>query len=240
MITPLKPEQFHAANKAVIDTLLSVANTAFAAAENMAALNLTATRSQLEDGERQAKAAMNARTPQELVALQSAQVQPNMTKAVAYGREVYQINAVTAQKLFQLVQSQFAQINTDAQDLAKRFATASPFASEVALAAVQQAVTASNSTFNNLKKVAMETASLADAGMKNSTAAALQATKELAKAAPRVAHIPADKPVAVKATTKAKSAAKKATSTTKKTAPSKAKASKAPLITPMAAKAKKK
>jgi phasin family protein len=231
MITPLKPEQFHAANKAVIDTLLSVANTAFAAAENLAALNLTATRSQLEDGGRQAQAAMSARSPQELVALQSAQVQPNMTKAVAYSREVYQINAATAQKLFQLVQSQFSQINTDAQDLAQRFASASPFASEVALAAIQQAVTASNSTFTNLKKVAMETATLTDAGIKNTTQAALEATKELVKAAPKA---PAK---VAKAAAPAKAAVKKAAAPKK---PAAKKPAKAPLITPMASKTKKK
>jgi phasin family protein len=230
MITPLKPEQFHAANKAVIDTLLSVANTAFAAAENLAALNLTATRSQLEDGGRQAKAAMSARSPQELVALQSAQVQPNMTKAVAYSREVYQINAATAQKLFQLVQSQFSQINTDAQDLAQRFATASPFASEVALAAIKQAVTASNSTFDNLKKVATETATLANAGVKNTTQAALDATKELVKAAPKAS-------ASAKAAAPAKAAVKKAAAPKK---PSAKKPAKAPLITPMASKTKKK
>ena len=42
-------EQFAASNKAAVDSLLAVANTALASAERIAALNLGAARSALED-----------------------------------------------------------------------------------------------------------------------------------------------------------------------------------------------
>lgn len=43
------PEQFAAANKATVDSLLSLANTALASAERIAALNLNTARSVMED-----------------------------------------------------------------------------------------------------------------------------------------------------------------------------------------------
>lgn len=231
MITPIKQDQFHAANKAVIDTLLSVANTAFAAAENLAALNLAATRSNLEAGGRHAKASLAARTPQELVAMNSAQVQPNLSKAVAYSQDIYQINATAAQKLFQLVQAQFYEMNNGAQNLATQFASAQPFSSEVALAAIKQAVTASNTTFNNLKKVAEQTAAVAEKSVKGTAEAALKATEHAIKATAKAAPA-STKPTAAKPAPAKKAAAKKA-------APKKAAPAKAPLLTPVA-KSKKK
>ncbi|HET6718808.1 MAG TPA: phasin family protein, partial [Rhodocyclaceae bacterium] len=43
-------EQFAAANKVAVDSLLTVANTALASAERIAALNLNTARSIIEDG----------------------------------------------------------------------------------------------------------------------------------------------------------------------------------------------
>ena len=63
------PEQLAAANKATVDSLLSVANTALASAERIAALNLNTARSVLEDSVSGAKALMSAKDPQEALSL---------------------------------------------------------------------------------------------------------------------------------------------------------------------------
>jgi len=52
------PEQFAAANKASVDAMLTLANTALASAERIAALNLNTARSMLEDGMNNAKAVL--------------------------------------------------------------------------------------------------------------------------------------------------------------------------------------
>jgi hypothetical protein len=77
------PEQFAAANKANIETLLTLANSAFANAERLAALNLNTARSVLEDGVANAKALLAVKDVQELVNLQAALAQPLVEKAVA-------------------------------------------------------------------------------------------------------------------------------------------------------------
>jgi hypothetical protein len=65
------PEQFAAANKASVDAMLTLANTALASAERIAALNLNTARSMLEDGVANAKAMLGAKDPQEFFSLQS-------------------------------------------------------------------------------------------------------------------------------------------------------------------------
>ena len=65
MIT--NPEQFAAANKASVDALLSLANTALSSAERIAALNLNTARSMLEEGVANTKALMGAKDPQEAI-----------------------------------------------------------------------------------------------------------------------------------------------------------------------------
>jgi hypothetical protein len=64
-------EQFASANKANVETLLTLANTAFASAERLAALNLNTARAMLEDSVANAKALLAVKDVQELVALQT-------------------------------------------------------------------------------------------------------------------------------------------------------------------------
>ena len=76
------PEQFAVANKAAVDSMLSLANTALASAERIAALNLNTARSLLEDSVANTKALMGAKDVQEAMSLQASLAQPNVEKAV--------------------------------------------------------------------------------------------------------------------------------------------------------------
>lgn len=74
----INPEQFAAANKAAVDSLLAVANTALASAERIATLNLETARSVLEDSAASAKAMMAAKDVKEAVAIQASLAQPGV------------------------------------------------------------------------------------------------------------------------------------------------------------------
>ena len=65
-------EQFASANKTAVDALLTVANTALASAERIAALNLNTARSFIEDGVANTKAMMGVKDIQEAVSMQSS------------------------------------------------------------------------------------------------------------------------------------------------------------------------
>ena len=101
------PEQFAAANKATVDSLLSLANTALASAERIAALNLNTARSALEDTASGVQTVLSAKDPQAALAAQKSLAQPAVDKAVAYGKSVFEITSQTQQELAKMVEAGF-------------------------------------------------------------------------------------------------------------------------------------
>ena len=105
------PEQFAATNKANIETVLTLANAAFASAERLAALNLNTARVFLEDGVANTKALMAVKDAQEFVTLQSTLAQPAVEKMVAYARSVYEIATQSQDEVSKLMEGQIAEVN---------------------------------------------------------------------------------------------------------------------------------
>ena len=75
----INPEQFAAANKAAVDSLLSVANTALASAERIANLNFETVRSVVDESMANTKALMDAKDPKEALAIQTSLAKPART-----------------------------------------------------------------------------------------------------------------------------------------------------------------
>lgn len=171
-------DQFVAANKAAVDSLLSVANTALASAERIAALNLNTARAALEDSVANTKAVLGAKDPQAALSVQSALGQPAMEKAVAYSRSVYEISSEAQQELAKLVEAQFAGFQKTVAGLLEQAAKSAPAGSEAAVAAIQSAVAAANSAFGNMNAAAKQFADAAQTQVANATKAATAAAKK--------------------------------------------------------------
>lgn len=171
------PEQFAAANKATVDTLLSVANAALASAERIAALNLNTARSSLEDTASGVKAVMGAKDPKEALAAQTSLAKPAVEKAVAYSRSVYEITSQAQQELAKMVESQFGDFQKSVAGMVEMAAKAAPAGSEGAVSAIQNAITAANSAFGNMNAVAKQFADAAQANMAAMTKAATKSSK---------------------------------------------------------------
>ena len=163
------PEQFASANKATVDSLLSLANTALASAERIAALNLNTARSVLEDSVSGAKALMSAKDPQEAMAIQASLTQPNVEKAAAYSRSVYEISAQTQEELSKMVEAQFGDFQKTVAGLLDKAAKSAPAGSDVAVAAVKSAIAAANSAFGNMNTVAKQFSDAAQANIASMT-----------------------------------------------------------------------
>ena len=161
----INPEQFAAANKATVDSLLSVANTALASAERIAALNLNTVRSALEDSVSGAKSVMSAKDPQEALKLQSSLAQPAVEKAVAYSRSVYEITSQTQQELAKMVEAQFGDFQKSMAGMVEMATKSAPAGSESAVAAIQNAIAAATSAFGNMNTVAKQFADAAQANI---------------------------------------------------------------------------
>jgi phasin family protein len=165
----INPEQFAAANKATVDSLLSVANTALASAERIAALNLNTVRSALEDSVSGAKSVMAAKDPQEALKLQSSLAQPAVEKAVAYSRSVYEITTQTQQELAKMVEAQFGDFQKSMAGMVEMATKSAPAGSESAVAAIQNAIAAATSAFGNMNSVAKQFAETAQANIASAT-----------------------------------------------------------------------
>jgi len=174
----INTEQFAAANKAAVDSLLSVANTALASAERIATLNLETARSVLEDSVSNAKAIMGAKDPQEALSIQASLAKPNVEKAVAYGKSVYEISAETQEQLAKMVEAQFGDFQKNVAAMLEKAAKSAPAGSDVAVAAVQSAIAAANSAFDNMRKAAQQVTEMAQSNIAAATTATAKAVKK--------------------------------------------------------------
>ena len=175
----INTEQFAAANKAAVDSLLSVANTALASAERIANLNLETARAAFEDSVANTKALLGAKDVQEAISIQASLAQPNIDKAVAYGRSVAEISTQTQEELAKLVEAQFGDFQKSVAGMLEKAAKSAPAGSDVAVAAVQSAIAAATSAFDNMRKTAQQVSAMAQ----NNIAAATSATAKAAKKA---------------------------------------------------------
>jgi len=169
------PEQFAAANKASVDALLTLANTALASAERIAALNLNTARSVLEDGVANAKALLGAKDPQEFFSVQASLAQPSLEKAVAYSRSVYEISAQSKEEFAKLLEAQFADFQKQSLALLEKATKNAPAGSDIAVSAVKSAIASASSAFDSLNKAAKQVADIAEANVAAATNATVKA-----------------------------------------------------------------
>lgn len=176
------PEQFVAANKANVETVLTLANAAFASAERFAALNLNTARSVLEDGVSNVKALLAAKDVQELIKLQTALAQPLVEKAVAYARSAYEIASQSQEEVSKVFEGQVAELNKGVVTALDKAAKTAPAGSDVAVAAVKSAIAAANSAYDSVSKAAKQVAEIAEANVAAATTATVKAVSTAPKA----------------------------------------------------------
>lgn len=169
------PEQLAGANKANVESLLTVANTAFASAERLAALNLNTARTLLEDSVNTAKTLLSAKDVQELVSMQAALAQPAFEKAIAYSRSVYEIASQTQEEFSKIFDSQYVEMNKNVTSVLDKAVKNAPAGSDVAVAAVKSAIAAANSAYETMNKAAKQVAEIAEANVAAATNATVKA-----------------------------------------------------------------
>jgi len=162
-------EQFSASNKATVDSLLAVANTALATAERLAALNLGAARTALEDSAAATKAVLAVKNPNDAAALQSSLVQPATEKVADYSRALFEISSDSQQQFAKLLEAQFADFQKQVSGLVDQAAKTAPAGSESIVAAMQQAINSANSAFGNMTAMAKQFSASAQANIAAAT-----------------------------------------------------------------------
>lgn len=171
------PEQIQAAQKANVESLLAVASFQFSAIEKLANLNANAVKAAFEDSVTNTRALMGAKDVQEFTSLQSTLTQPTLEKAIAWSKSVYEVATSANTELSKLAEQRTAEWNENFAGMLEKATKNAPAGSDVAVAAMKQMLTAANSAYDNLNKVAKQATEMAEANV----AAATDTVKGFAK-----------------------------------------------------------
>ena len=87
----LNTQQLIAAQQAQVESFFDLTHKAFSNMEKVVELNMATARATLSESADLAKAALSAKDPQSLMALQASLLQPGAEKATAYGRHLADI-----------------------------------------------------------------------------------------------------------------------------------------------------
>jgi phasin family protein len=169
------PAQFTEANKAGIEAMLTIANTVFASAERLAALNLNTARTMLEDGVANTKALLSAKDMQEFASMQANIAQPSVEKAVAYSRSVYEIATQTQSELAKVSEAQMTEMKSVMANMLDQSLKNAPAGSDAAVAAVKSAMAVASAAYDNLTKAAKQVTEIAEANVAAATSATIHA-----------------------------------------------------------------
>jgi phasin family protein len=178
----LTVDQIASSQKANFDVLFGLTEKAFQGVEKMVELNLAAA---LNESAQHAHALLSVKDAQELVALQTAAVQPLAEKAAAYGRHVYDIASATNAeftKAFEQQASQAQQVVVGYIDTASKSA---PAGSEPVMALFKSSLAASNNAMDSVQKVVKQATEAAQANLQAMTSSAVSTAVSAAKTASR-------------------------------------------------------
>lgn len=172
-------EQFTAANKAAIESLLAIANASLANTERLAALNLNAARAFFADAVANFGTLAAVKDAQELFAVQSALAKPAVEKTLAYSRSVYDILRDSSNDLTQVVEDQAAEMKKNISTAIEQSLKNAPAGSETVVAAVKSVLAQADSAYEKISQSSKQ----AKAMMETTMASANAATIRLMKAA---------------------------------------------------------
>lgn len=183
----LTPEQIAAAGKANVESLIEMTQKSFEGVEKLVELNVQTARTALAEATDAARAVLSAKDAQEVISLQAALLQPASEKALAYGRQVYDIVSATQADLSKMAEAQVADAQAKLQSLFDAAAKNAPVGSENAVAMVKSAMTAANNAIESIQKAAKQAASATEANFETLSQNAVKAAKAATEAAPKAA-----------------------------------------------------
>ena len=173
----LTVEQFVDTQKTNIDTFSGLAGKAFEGVEKLVELNISAAKNAMTEAAQNAKLALSAKNPQELMALQSSLLQPAAEKAAAYSRYVYEIAASTSAEVTRVAESQAAEAQAKFMAIVDTAVKNAPAGTENGVALIKSAVAAATNAIETAQKAAKQAAEVAEANFNAMSTTAVRTTK---------------------------------------------------------------
>ena len=176
-------EDFIAAQKSSLETLFGLTHKAFEGVEKLVELNLQVARTALGEAAETSKAALSAKDVQELLALQTALLQPAAEKAAAYSRHVYDIAMATSGEVTKVAEATASDAQSKLLAVVDTALKNAPAGSENAVSLVKSAVAAANNAFEGVQKAVKQATDVAEANFHAISATATKAAPAKAKRA---------------------------------------------------------
>src|SRR5437016_5321072 len=149
----LKIDQFTAANEAAINQFAHFAQLSLANVEKFAQLSLGAARENVEQATAHAQALAGAKDVHEVIALNSAALEPVMKRAYALSRTAYETAAETNNEVKRVFEAQTAELNRAAVAALEEAFKYAPAGSESVVDNVKTAIAAAQSAYNNIASI---------------------------------------------------------------------------------------
>ena len=182
-MTTFTADQFVAAQKATLETLLSLTTKAFEGVEKLVELNIQVAKTSMAEAAETAHAALSIKDAQELLALQAGLLQPAAEKAAAYSRHVYDIVASTSADFSKAAEATLAENQKKVLAAVDTAVKNAPPGTESAVALVKSAMAAANNAYEGMHKAAVQATEVAEANFQSISNSAVNATKTAASAA---------------------------------------------------------
>jgi phasin family protein len=148
-----KIDQFTAANEAAINQFAHFAQLSLFNIEKFAQLGLGAARDSVEQATVHAQSLAGAKDVHEVIALNSAAIEPVMKRAYTYSRTAYETAAETQNEVKRVLEAQAAEYNRAAVSALEEAFKYAPAGSESLVDNVKTAIAAAQSTYNNLASI---------------------------------------------------------------------------------------
>lgn len=145
-----KTDAFTAANEAAIDQLTQFARLSLENAERFAQLGLGAARETVEQAAAHAQSLAGARDVHEVIALNSAALEPVMKRAYAYSRTAYETASETNVEVKKAIEKQAAQFNRAAIAALEEAFKYAPAGSETLVENMKSSVAAAQAAYGKL------------------------------------------------------------------------------------------
>jgi phasin family protein len=144
-----KIDQFTAANEAAINQFAYFAQLSLANAERFAEISLGVARESVEQATAHAQSLAGAKDVHEVIALNSAAVEPVMKRAYAYSRTAYDTATETNNEVKRVFEKQAAEYNRAAVAALEEAFKYAPAGSETLVENVKTAIAAAQTAYNN-------------------------------------------------------------------------------------------
>ena len=173
-----KIDQFAAANEAAINQFTQFAQLSLANTERLAQLALGAARENVEQATAHAQALAQAKDVHEVIALNSAALEPVVKRAYAYSRTAYETAAETNNEVKRAFEKQTAELNRAAVAALEEAFKYAPTGSESVVENVKTAIAAAQSAYNNIASINKQVYDTVGQAVEQNVATARKTTKK--------------------------------------------------------------